>query len=118
MQEALTGIDAVADEVIITSLQSDLDERETITAFMNLGCGCRLVNKKACSEQFSLEYVASFRASCVELSRGELDLAIMGYLVAGMNTSSTVSTVSRHKNLFSPRQTSLLKDVQLSPWHW
>lgn len=65
----------------------------------NLHLGCKKVDGKACSRQFSMEYVTSVRASCLELSHGELDMAIMGQLVAGMNTSPTVSVVARHKEV-------------------
>ena len=40
-----------------------------------------------------MEYLTSVRESCLELSSGELDMAIMGQLVAGMNTSPTFSVV-------------------------
>ena len=96
-EEDLTGLDTVADEVIITSLQSDIDEREAVSNFVRLGCGCSKVNKQPCSYQFSPEYVASMRESCAELSHSELDMAVMGHLLAGMNTSSSVSIAARHK---------------------
>ena len=35
----------------------------------------------------------------LELSHGELDMAIMGQLVVGMNTSPTISVVARHKEV-------------------
>lgn len=92
VQEALTGSDTVADEVTITSLQSDIVEREAVSNFM---CGCSKVNKQPCSRQSSPGYVASMRESCAELCHGELDMAIMGQVMAGMNTSSSVSTTIR-----------------------
>lgn len=126
VQEALAGIDSVADEITITSLQTDIDERECVSTFMSLGCGCSKVNGRACSTQFSTEYVTSVRESCAELSRLELDMAILGYLVGGMNTSSTVSVVSRHKpceresthHLSPPGEASVRENVHFPPRCW
>ncbi len=44
------------------------------------------------------------RASCAELTRCELDMVILGQLIASVNTMSSVSTVTRHKE--SPRDKS------------
>ena len=52
---------------------------------------------KQCSSQFMRAYITSVRASCLELSHAELDMAITGQVVAGMNTSYTVSVSARHK---------------------
>ena len=55
-------------------------------------------NHAAVSSLWSI-YLTSVRSSCLELSHGELDMAIMGQLVAGMNTSPTVSVAARHKEV-------------------
>ena len=47
---------------------------------------------------FSTEYVASFRESCVQLSHSELDMAILGQLSASVNTSKRVSIEAGHKD--------------------
>jgi hypothetical protein len=72
-------------------------EDKLVSEFMRSGCGCTKDKGKPCSQLFSPEYVKSVRASCVELTRGELDMVILGQLVACMNTSATVSTAARHK---------------------
>ena len=61
--------------------------------FISRGCGY----VKRCSLQFSLEYVTSVRRRCAELSRGELDMAILGQVMASTNINVTVSTVARHQ---------------------
>lgn len=93
VREAMEGLHTLTDEVTITSLPTDVAEKERVSGFMTSGCGCN----KRCSQQFSLEYVTAVRASCAELSHCELDMAILGQLMAGMNSSSTVSTSARHK---------------------
>ena len=93
VREAMQSLPGIADEVTITSLPTDIEENELIASFVSQGCGC---NKKCCS-QFTQEYVTSVRACSAELSHGELDMAIMGQLLAFTNTSSEVSTTARHK---------------------
>jgi len=98
VQEALQGLHRVASVVTITSRPTDTEEEVTVSTFMTTGCGCRKVKGAPCFRQFSLSYVEEFRASCVELTPAELDMVIMGQLMAGMNTSDTVSTIARHKD--------------------
>ena len=83
---------SIADEVTITSLPTDRAEEDLVSKFMSMGCGC----VKRCSKPFSLEYVRSVRRQCTELEHAELDMAILGQLMASTNTSFTVSTVARH----------------------
>ena len=97
VREAMASLHTAACEITITSLPTDIEEGETTSSFMASECGCSKVNGKPCSKQFSLEYVASVRATCAELSHSELDMAVMGQLMAGMNTSPTVSVVAWHK---------------------
>lgn len=94
VHEAMAALHTISDEVTISSLPTDEAERELISHFWTSGCGCNKVSGKPCRSQFSLEYLTFVRESCLELSHSELDMAIMGQLVAGMNTSSTVSAVS------------------------
>ena len=64
---------------------------------MSAGCGCRKgVGGQSCSTQFSQDHLVSIRQSCAELSRSELDLVILGQLLACTNRSSGVVTSSRH----------------------
>ena len=48
-----------------------------IQKFLSDGCGCDLVSGSS-SSTFSLESVESYRSQCSELSRTELDMAILG----------------------------------------
>lgn len=88
-----TDIDIVPD-----SLPTDTLEEQQVSTFMAAGCGCRKALGKPCSYQFSTEYVASFRESCVQLSHSELDMAILGQLSASVNTSKRVSIEAGHKD--------------------
>ena len=80
----------IASEVTITHLPTDVQERDVVSAFLSAECGC----VRKCSKQFTTEHVTSVRASCTELSNSELDMAILGQLMASVNTSSIAA---RHK---------------------
>ena len=96
--EGMAALHTMTDEVTIINRPTDHAEKELIANFLRCGCGCKKANGKHCSSQYSLEYLTSVRASCLELSSAELDMAIMGQLLAGMNTSPNVSMLARHKN--------------------
>ena len=68
-----------------------------MSEFMTSGCGCAKAKGQQCLRQFSPEYVKSVRESCAELTWGELDMVILGQLMASVNTSTTVSTTARHE---------------------
>lgn len=85
------------DVLLIDSLPTDSEEQQIMSKLMTAGCGCCKVNGKPCFEQFSKEYITSHRASCAELARAELDMAILGALFACINTSDTVSIQAKHK---------------------
>ena len=93
VSEALRNVHSIADEITITDLHTDLVEGDFVSNFMSVGCGC----VKRCWRQFSLEYVTSVRSGCTELTRGELDMAILGQVMASTNTRAMVSTVARHR---------------------
>ena len=96
MYVALQGLNVVASTVTVTSRPTDT-EVATVSTFMSTGCGCHKRKGSPCCQQFSLSYVEEFRASCAELTPAELDMVIMGQLMAGMNTSDIVSTLAQHK---------------------
>lgn len=48
------------------------------------------------SAQFSKEHIQSMRAQCLQLSRNELDMVLLGQLIASTNTSDKVVQESRH----------------------
>ena len=69
--------------------------------FMRSGCGCMKWSGKPCCQQFTLEHVAEIRQGMMTLSSNELDLILMGQILANSNTSESVST--EHYNKETPR---------------
>jgi hypothetical protein len=82
----------------IEEQQVDVDERATVTTLMESTCGCKKgIGSKPCSSQFSTDHLLSVRASCSELTRSELDMVVMGQLMAGMNDDTR--TTPHRKNI-------------------
>ena len=79
----------VPSDVLIELRPCDIEEDKVVEDFMSKGCGCKKWNGKACSEQFSIDYVKQLRVNIRELTTSELDLVIMGQLMANSNTSAT-----------------------------
>ena len=74
-----------------------MDERASVTTLMMSTCGCKKgANSQPCFSQFPFEHVLEVRASCSELTRSELDMVVMGQLMAGMNSDPTTKPGSRH----------------------
>ena len=71
----------------------DEEEGEKIKEFVRKGCGC----KSKCSSAIPTTQIAASRSSCLELSRTELDMAIMGQVAASVHCND--STSGSHKKL-------------------
>ena len=56
----------------------DLAEVSTVKEFCSRGCGCAM----ACTSKFSLQHIELTCANAAQLSWGELDMAIMGQVMA------------------------------------
>ena len=69
----------------------DLDQ------FLAKSCGCKRANGKPCSTLFSKEHYQDIRWHCVELTRDELDLVLMGQIMATLsNDTLTQGAKFRH----------------------
>ena len=69
-----------------------LTEEEKCAKFLDKTCGYKLVNKKSpCSSQFSMEYILDIRAQAALLSHDQLDMALMGGIMAGMNKNKDIT---------------------------
>ena len=73
----------------------DISEDQKVEQFMSTGC-CTKWKGKSCSLQFTKDYVKDVRLSCIELTTTELDLVIMGQLLACTNTSQRIITDVHH----------------------
>ena len=93
--QAISRLPFIAD-VELERTCSDVQERELVIKFLRAECGCHLWNQKSCSLQFTLQHVEEIRSQCASLSHAELDMVLLGQLMAASNNSDTVMTVSGH----------------------
>ena len=92
-----TATSTVTDVDIVEDRQLDIDEQDTVCKFVTATCGCNKGSQsRACSLKFTADYILSVRASCAELAHHELDMAIMGQLLACMNSQPVVGPSHHH----------------------
>ena len=118
VQEALSLVPQSG--ISIESLPTEMQEKDLVASFVNAKCGCKLWNGSKCSLQFSKSDIESARLSCFALSHSELDMVVLGQIMAKSNTSSSISTTSRHlpASLHKKNTRSIfIKGRQYMPFH-
>ena len=70
------------EDVEIEPTPSDALEGRLVSDFVVIGCGCQLWNGCNCSLQFSSEHFSDIRSYCSSLSHTELDMALLGQIMA------------------------------------
>ena len=83
---------------------SDMSEMKLVEEFARRGCGCQLISGEQCCKWFSIEYIQEVRSHCLSLTHDELDMVILGQIMATSNSISSVVTTSRHVNKKRERQ--------------
>ena len=92
-----TATSTVTDVDIIEDRQLDSDEQDAVCSFVTATCGCNKGSKsRPFSQKFTADYILSVRASCAELACHELDMAIMGQLLACVNTQPAIGPSHHH----------------------
>lgn len=76
--------------------QCQLDELDKCSQFVRVTCGCTKANGKPCSNLFSEEHYADLRAQAAFLTHEQLDLVILGSVMATINTDDS-RLHGRHK---------------------
>ena len=76
----------------------EMEEKKYVQFYCSSGCGCELSSGKPCSQQFSVDHFLEFRGQCKELTRTELDVALLGELSAFMfsNEQTARATTQQH----------------------
>ena len=78
--------------------KEDENETDVIKTFSSSGCGCQLQDGGQCSSSFLEAHFAEYRSNCLELSKGELDILIMGQIYAFTNRSIHTLHTLRHRH--------------------
>ena len=72
-------------------------EEERVKRFMEATCGCTLSRGGPCSQKFTTQDVLTVRMDALDLSHTELDMTLLGQLMAFTNLSDGVVVSSKHK---------------------
>ena len=99
-------------EVSLELRPCDIDEDQVVEEFMRRGCSCTKWGGKACSRQFTTEHVKATRLSMKELTTSQLDLVLMGQLMATTNTCDTTITDKKHHQSHQRK-----RDYTTGHWH-
>ena len=91
VEEAMRRVD-FGGEVEFELMPGEMKEDLFVGQFMERGCGCVRKGGRACCEQFDVEHVKDVRLSFRALSSSEMDMALMGQLMAFSNTNSFTSS--------------------------
>ena len=98
--QQLTAEQQVEEALQHLSPASDLTARPCVTTeellvaqFAEEECGC----SRKSSAQFSINHLHDTRAQCYELSHDELDMVLLGQLMASCNDSDHTAVESRHQ---------------------
>lgn len=98
----LSGALSDACDIEIQARPLDVEEEELIKTFVDRGCSCDLgPNKTPCCKSFSVEHYLSLRCAFAEMTHDELDLIVMGQIMATCLPSSSAdsSSVEKTRNI-------------------
>ena len=78
-------------DIYPTTTEREDEEEACIQDFVVQGCGCDVgPSRSRCSRLFAVEHYRSFRSTFAEPSHDELDLLVMGQVMAHTFQSTTV----------------------------
>ena len=88
-----------------------LEQRELSRCweFARITCGCTKAKGKPCSTLFNEEHYADLRAQASFLTREQLDLVILGLIMATVNTEEFRPSYTRHKPAKRQRKVTTYK---------
>ena len=66
----------------------DVKESQRIDQYLREGCGC----SRECSSRFDESFLLKMRSDCAQLTHEQLDLLVMGQLLAVLSCSSDTSS--------------------------
>ena len=70
----------------------DVRERQMIEEYLMEGCGCL----RRCSSHIDESFLSKMRSNCAKLTHNQLDLLVMGQLLAVVNYSAATTSM-RHE---------------------
>ena len=82
----------------------DRDEKAKVEKSCADGCGYTLANKRPCSSQFSVKQFQEMRGNAAELSWGELNMAVMGQIMALTSCDPVPLNAIKHRHRLKMRE--------------
>ena len=74
---------------------------EALDTFLAVGCGCNRAGGQPCSTLFDKAHYEQIRLSCEDLSRSELDLVLLGQIMAGVTDTPQTRRHGSHQRKLS-----------------
>ena len=84
----------------------EAEESQRVQAFVSSSCGCDLYGERPCSGQFTTDHFLEFWGQCKELTRAELDMALLGQLSAFTFASEQTRRMTEYRHPSQSRQHS------------
>ena len=105
--EVVEGEEVVASSTHLEQRPIDAEEERKISEFMESGCGCTMWKKGPCSRMFSREHYQTVRGDAAALSWNELNMTVMGEIMAPTMGSHKYTTIFQHRGRRICRSTFL-----------
>lgn len=94
-------------QVLACNEEEEIDD--VLQQLLADSCGCQLAtDKKPCSTQFTASYFQKKRLECQDLTRKELDLVILGQLMAGIGDEPHTNDAKHRHGVAERKLTSLI----------
>ncbi len=101
--------------------EEDAKEEMLIQKFVENGCGCNLgSSKNQCSYNITINHFREVRYNMAELTHDELDVVIMGQVMAGTFQESTFRSETRQRGYtaFFHQGSRICQKTSFSAHHW
>ena len=110
-------------DITVTMRDVDTEEDDLVKTFVERGCGCDVGPKKSpCSRLFPADHFLSVRGAMAEMTHDELDMFIMGQIMASCFQSSTLqghhSTSPTERKITSSLPWSACMPTYLPSQYW
>ena len=101
-ETALVTLDA--SPVSVDYQMDDIEEERKVKEYAQNGCTCLQGGSGPCCRMFSESHYQEYRSYCFEMSKGELDMLIIGQISCLTNTSDLTRHSTHHRHKLAERQ--------------
>ena len=101
-ETALVTLDA--SPVSVDYRMVDIEEERKVKQYAQNRCTCHQGGSGLCCRMFSESHYQEYRSYCFEMSKGELDMLIMGQISCLTNTSDLTRHSTDHHHKFEEQQ--------------